>query len=523
MSRALFIQLERLGDLIQTTPLLREYHAAHPDTEIHLLQLAENQPVLAGFAAVNRFHLIPQKQVSELNSQIDKHRDQSPDDAKAILDLLELPHFDSLINLTHGALGCWLASRIPASKKEGGLITNAGDWLWQGAWHAYLLAMLDFRDHNQFNLVDLYRAAGPGGSVSANARPFVAKAQRLPFSLPEGRLIALNPGASRANRRWPEASYAELALELKQQGFVPVLVGARGDIAVCEAVCSYLPHPIDSFCGQTSVAEMAFLLERCELLISNDTGAVHIASAVGTRCIGIYGASAWFRETAPWGSGHLVVQAKLDASLGTISVNDVINVVTASINGSAIKASMSSGVTVWETALDSEDSLGGLSYHAVCGEPANPERFAKHFRRAFSMVLMSGSVAKAANAESPEEADMLAASSALSAVANMAEESLEWLDAKHAPSRDALKTASEGIDRGIRELVATAARLPHIAPPVYWLDWVLRTAPVSDARDALALRVRECARAAEILCTALALYQDECHSAASVHEASAPC
>lgn len=516
MSRTLFIQLERLGDLIQTTPLLREYRAAHPDTEIHLLQLAENQEVLAGFAAVDRFYLIPQKQVSELNSQIDKHRDQSPDDAKAILGLLELPHFDSLINLTHGALGCWLADRIPAYVKEGGLITDAGDWLWQGAWHAYLLAMLDFRDHNQFNLVDLYRAAGPGGPVSANARPFVAKAQRLPFSLPEGRLIALNPGASRANRRWPEASFAELASELKQQGFVPVLVGAPGDVAVCKAVCSHLPYPIDSFCGQTSVAEMAFLLERCDLLISNDTGAVHIASAVGTRCIGIYGASAWFRETAPWGSGHLVVQAKLDAALGTIPASDVINVVTASINRSATKAPMSSDVTVWETALDSEDSLGGLSYHAVFGEPASTERFTKHFRTAFSIILMSGSVAKAANAESSEEADMLAASSALREIAHMAEESLEWIDAKHPPSRDALQTVSQGIDRGIRELVATASRLPHIAPPVYWLDWVLRTAPISDARDALALRVKECTRAAEILCTALSLYQDERHSAASL-------
>jgi len=53
VSRTLFIQLERLGDLIQTTPLLREYRAAHPETEIHLLLLDENQSALTGFGAVD--------------------------------------------------------------------------------------------------------------------------------------------------------------------------------------------------------------------------------------------------------------------------------------------------------------------------------------------------------------------------------------------------------------------------------------------------------------------------------------
>ena len=53
MSKTLFIQLERLGDLIQTTPLLAEYRAANPDVEIHLLMLDENRSALAGFGGVD--------------------------------------------------------------------------------------------------------------------------------------------------------------------------------------------------------------------------------------------------------------------------------------------------------------------------------------------------------------------------------------------------------------------------------------------------------------------------------------
>ena len=161
---------------------------------------------------------------------------------------------------------------------------------------------------------------------------------------------------------------------------------------------------------------MAFLLEHCELLISNDTVAVHIASAVGTRCIGIYGASAWFRETAPWGTGHLVVQAPLDSDLSIVSVGDLINVVAASLNMSAA-APVSDGVTVWETALDAGDALGGMTYHAVSGELATTSEFTRHFRTAFSTVLMGGDLATATEAELPEEADMLATSTVLNEIA----------------------------------------------------------------------------------------------------------
>ena len=63
MSRTLFIQLERLGDLIQTTSLLREYRAARPGKEIHLLALDENQSALAGLGAVDRSYVARAQQL----------------------------------------------------------------------------------------------------------------------------------------------------------------------------------------------------------------------------------------------------------------------------------------------------------------------------------------------------------------------------------------------------------------------------------------------------------------------------
>ena len=77
-----------------------------------------------------------------------------------------------------------------------------------------------------------------------------------------------------------------------------------------------------------------------------------------------------------------------------------------------------------------------------------------------------------------------------------------------------METLTQGIDRGMRELTAAASRLPHVAPPLHWLDWVLRTTPASSASDLLALKAQECTRAAKILRIPVAVSQEERHSTA---------
>jgi len=64
---------------------------------------------------------------------------------------------------------------------------------------------------------------------------------------------------------------------------------------------------------------MATLLAHCELLVSGDTGAVHLSAAVGTTVIGLYGATAYFAETAPYGEGHLILQTPIGAPMSAIS------------------------------------------------------------------------------------------------------------------------------------------------------------------------------------------------------------
>lgn len=505
MRKTLFIQLERLGDVIQTTPLLEDYRLANPDCEVHLLLLEENQSAIANFECVDHCHYLAQVQVSKLNKQIDQQRDQEHPAAQSIISDLGLPPFDRLINLTHGALGCWLADRLAAANKEGGVLTSEGHWFWQGAWHAYLLAMPDFREHNRFNLVDLYRGAGPGGRVEAARRPYVHQARGLPFPVPGGRLIALNPGASRASRRWPAEAFATLAEQLIAQGFTPLLVGAPSDVSICSEVASQLDSTIMNVCGETTVPEMAELLARCELLISNDTGAIHIASAVGTRCVGLYGASAWFSETAPWGNGHLIIQAALDAPMSSLSVETVLTAVSAAIGEASITTTATE--TIWRTHLDADDPLGGIRYELLAAKLSEEALFMQHFRGAFAEILMGSDTANAAVPQCTLEADALAAAKALTQMSVLAQDALAKIQSQALDAREHVEALGKGLDSGLEALIETADRLPHVAPPIYWLQWVLRTAPISTLSELLTLRAKECLRAAQILETAVYLNQ----------------
>ena len=97
MRRTLFIQIERLGDLIQTTLLLEDFRRVHPDCEIHLLMLEENRAAIADFQGVDHCHFLPQKRVGKLNKQIDQQRDQEHLPALTIINELDLPPFDRLM------------------------------------------------------------------------------------------------------------------------------------------------------------------------------------------------------------------------------------------------------------------------------------------------------------------------------------------------------------------------------------------------------------------------------------------
>ena len=118
--------------------------------------------------------------------------------------------------------------------------------------------------------------------------------------------IALNVGASRAYKRWPLDNWTQVAQTLAQEGRSLVFVGDKTD---AESVAQITPHLTGSFvdlAGKTTLRELASVLEACDLLVSGDSGPMHLAVAVGTPVVAIFGATHPARH-GPYGSRNTVL------------------------------------------------------------------------------------------------------------------------------------------------------------------------------------------------------------------------
>lgn len=104
--------------------------------------------------------------------------------------------------------------------------------------------------------------------------------------------IAFCPGAEYGPaKRWPAAHYATLAKSLAAHGYAIWLLGSPKDHAVAETIASAAAGACINLCGKTSIAEAVDLLAAARLTVTNDSGLMHVAAAVGRPLIALYGSS----------------------------------------------------------------------------------------------------------------------------------------------------------------------------------------------------------------------------------------
>ncbi len=128
--------------------------------------------------------------------------------------------------------------------------------------------------------------------------------------LPERPLIALNPGASHPIKQWTSEQFAALSDMLTEKLSAQVVViGGKEDKLTAEDIISKTRTKPLSIAGKTSLLQLGAVLEKCDLLVSGDTGPMHICTAVGTSVVALFGATDPQR-TGPTGSGHTVLQAR---------------------------------------------------------------------------------------------------------------------------------------------------------------------------------------------------------------------
>lgn len=135
----------------------------------------------------------------------------------------------------------------------------------------------------------------------------VAKS-KIDFSDSE-RYIAIAPSAKHQTKRWLPERFAEVGDRLSEKFNAKIiLMGGKEDEQICKLVESMMKNKPINICGKTSLLESAGILSLCEMLITNDSGLMHIGSAMKTKVVAIFGSTVKEFGFFPYGTKSIVVE-----------------------------------------------------------------------------------------------------------------------------------------------------------------------------------------------------------------------
>jgi heptosyltransferase-2 len=125
----------------------------------------------------------------------------------------------------------------------------------------------------------------------------------------------MNPGATYGLAKcWYPDRFGELGRRLVRKRKSSILLfGREGERAISQSILRHFQGGGVDLTGKTSLLQLAALLERCRILVTNDTGTMHVATAVGTPVVALFG-STDPTTTGPWGDSHTVVKKDVPCS-----------------------------------------------------------------------------------------------------------------------------------------------------------------------------------------------------------------
>ncbi len=218
---------------------------------------------------------------------------------------------DLVCNLTPTVPGRLLARFLAGDAPITGFGLDEYGFGTASPWAAFFQGSSRKRSVSPFNLVDLFRAVAgssrglAGDSALAAPEPDINVDKILADGAADAKelkgMVAFQLGASEDRRRWPVEFFAELGDALwHSAGMLPVLLGSADEAALAARYAQHSKSPHLSLAGRTSLQDLARVLLQCRLLVSNDTGTMHLAAGLGCPVLGIFLATAQCWDTGPY-------------------------------------------------------------------------------------------------------------------------------------------------------------------------------------------------------------------------------
>ncbi|MBU1236401.1 MAG: putative lipopolysaccharide heptosyltransferase III [Gammaproteobacteria bacterium] len=306
LRRALVVKLRHHGDVLLSAPVFSTLNRIAPHCEIDALVYGETVPMLEGHPAITQIHHIDRNwKHAGMGEQISAEW--------RLLKTLRERRYDLLVHLTEHRRGAWLARllgpRWSVAPRQDGKF-------WRKSFTHFSPWASNPRRHTVETNLDALRRIGiqpidedkrvtlvPGAAAEARVAELLGQ-----HGLGDREFIHLHPASRWLFKCWPAVKVAQLADALAARGVAIVLTAAPEpkEISLIGEVLAAVHAPVVDLAGRLSLKELAALAARARLFVGVDSAPMHIAAAMDTPTVALFGPSGDI-EWGPWRTAHRVI------------------------------------------------------------------------------------------------------------------------------------------------------------------------------------------------------------------------
>lgn len=318
--KVLVISLLRLGDFIQTVPVIKGLKEQMPAREVDVLVFSPVKQMAGMVDGVSKWWTLDREGLQAGLGRADIPMLASFDVLKEKLDAIDAKKYDLIINLTQTHFSAWIAGYLRAPGKLGLVFDKRGEAVAHSPWFQYMDDNAPLTTPDTFHYTDIFYF---GSGLSGGARDWRLKettAGRLEADncdLPAGEIIAVQMLTSDGKKNWPRASWLSMLAQLKTKRPAAnfVLLGAPNEDSVLQvAVQEAAGKGLKLHKAIVSLEGALAILNRSQLLITGDTSIKHLANASKAAILELSLGSSDPRRTGAYKNNSLILQPQMACS-----------------------------------------------------------------------------------------------------------------------------------------------------------------------------------------------------------------
>ena len=309
--KILVIKPSSLGDIVHSLPFLNAIRDRFPKSEIHWVVARGLEGLLEGHPMINKLWIINKDNWKKI-----KNMKGTVSELKDLFKSLKKEKFDIVVDLQGLLRSGVLAAATGVSVRIGFKEAREGSRIFythrvKGGKDIHAVdRCLKIAKFLGCDVADIkfpfpLSFSSPLSAISPQANPPEAGS----FQLPKEYAVFV-PGARWRTKRWPSERFGELASILPVKTLV---VGGKSDIDISNRVAAGSKGNAMSVAGMTSIKELIDIMRKAKFVVSNDSGPMHIAAALGVPVFAIFGPTNPLR-TGPYGKGHTIIRKELKCS-----------------------------------------------------------------------------------------------------------------------------------------------------------------------------------------------------------------